>query len=138
MEILLIEDNPVDAWITQETLSACGIPIKVHYLPEGEAALGFLNQVAPFQAAVTPDLILLDLHMTGMGGVEFLKNVKNVPRLKNIPVVILSTSSHPKDIEETYQFKAIAYLNKPIQLEEIVLILNNLPIFSPRVKLIMD
>jgi CheY-like chemotaxis protein len=138
MEILLVEDNPIEAWITQETLAESGLQVHIHHLTEGKQALDFLTKAAPYAEAIKPDLILLDLHMTGMNGVEFLRKMKAYPHLKDIPVVILSTSSHPRDIEETYQYQAVAYLNKPIQLSEIRPILDNLSLFRPVLPIVSE
>jgi CheY-like chemotaxis protein len=130
-EILLVEDGDVDAWLTGTVLSECEGTFNFSRVKEGREALDFLLKSEPYQEAQTPDLILLDLHMAGLDGLELLRQIKFHPSLKDIPIVILSSSSHPHDIEETFRCKAIAYLNKPLTREAIQPIIDNLNLFKP-------
>jgi CheY-like chemotaxis protein len=129
--ILLVEDGDVDAWLTGTILSECEGATHVRRVKEGREALHFLLKKEPYQEVQTPDLILLDLHMAGIDGLELLRRIKSHPALKDIPIVILSSSSHPRDIEETFQCKAVAYLNKPLTREAIQPIIDNLNLFKP-------
>jgi chemotaxis family two-component system response regulator Rcp1 len=131
MEVLLVEDSEVDAWLTGEVLQSCGVRVNLNQMSEGNEALNCLMKLGPFQQAATPDLILLDLNMPGMDGFDFLYSIKQVPFLRDIPVVILTTSALEKDIDRTFQYQAVAYLEKPLSAEEIVPILQNLSLFSP-------
>jgi CheY-like chemotaxis protein len=128
-EILLVEDGDVDAWLSRTVLDECEGFLNIHRMKEGREAMDFLLRNEPFTDAPTPDLILLDLHMTGIDGLELLRLIKHNLSLKNIPVVILSSSSHPKDIDDTFLFKAVAYLNKPLTVEAIQPIIDNLHLF---------
>jgi len=130
-EILLVEDGDVDAWLTGTVLSECAGAFNFCRVKEGREALDFLLKTGPYQEAPTPDLILLDLHMAGIDGLELLRQIKSHLSLKDIPIVILSSSSHPRDIEETFQCKAVAYLNKPLTREAIQPIIDNLNLFKP-------
>ena len=131
IQILLVEDSEVDAWLTQAALRESDVRATIHLVTEGNEALNFVAKIGPFKDVPTPDLILLDLKMAGMDGLDFLRIIKQHPQLRDIPVVILSTSSHPRDIEETYQFKAAAYLNKPLKAHTLVPIIHNLHLFRP-------
>jgi CheY-like chemotaxis protein len=130
-EILVVEDNEVDSWLIRNALEACGIANTIHLVTEGNEALNFIMRIGPFKTVPVPDMILLDLNMPGLDGLDFLRLIKQFPELKNIPVIILSSSSHPNDIEETYRFRAAAYLNKPLNVNEIRPIVENLHLFRP-------
>lgn len=129
VEVLVIEDNEVDAFLSHDALTRNELFIKLNFVSDGNEALNYLFKIGPFQQAVTPDLILLDLKMDGMDGLEFLQSLKEHSTLGTIPIVIVSTSTHPADVEATYQFNAIAYLNKPLRQEEIIPIIENLHLF---------
>lgn len=131
IEILVIEANEVDAFLSHNALTCNELSVQLNFVSDGNEALNYLFKIGSFQQALTPDLILLDLKMDGMDGIEFLKVLKDHPTLKSIPVVIVSTSSQPTDIELTQQFNAIAYLTKPLVQQEIVPIIENLHLFSP-------
>lgn len=131
--VLVVEDNTIDAFLTQAALEECDATIKVASVSEGTVALNYLLKTGTFQNAPTPDLILLDLNMPVMDGLEFLKLIKQNPQLKHIPIVILTTSDNERDIKQTFQFQAVAYLNKPLASQEILPILENLALFTPKV-----
>ena len=85
----------------------------------GEEGLEFLNHRGDYSNGTPrPDLILLDLNMPGMGGKEFLKQIKNDENLKEFPVVILTTSEAERDIIESYKLQASGYVHKPVALDE--------------------
>jgi two-component system, chemotaxis family, response regulator Rcp1 len=130
--ILYVEDNEVDSWLTRAILTECGIPFQLHVVKDGMEALNFLEQSGPIKNECWPDLILLDLKMPGMDGIEFLQVIKQDAFRSSIPVVILTTSSNSGDIEKTYAFQAAAYLNKPLDRKELVLVIENLSLFTPR------
>jgi CheY-like chemotaxis protein len=108
LNILLVDDSPSDVEITREALNASAIPHRMTVLTHGDEVMPYLTGTA------LPDLILLDLNLPGMGGRELLEQIKVDPELRLSPVVILSTSSHERDIREAYQSYANAYLIKPV------------------------
>jgi CheY-like chemotaxis protein len=130
-KILLIEDNDVDLWLTQAIIQENELPVTLHTVKDGSDAINFLNKVAPFQQAITPDLILLDLQLPAMDGHEVLREIKSNSSLSHIPIVILTSSSHPRDIESTYNDHASAYLNKPLNALELAAIIENQNLFKP-------
>ena len=84
---------------------------------DGVEALAFLLRQAPHEAAPTPDLILLDLNLSKMGGPEVLAEIKRHPSLRSIPVVVLTSSDAEKDISKSYQLGANCYVTKPVGLQ---------------------
>jgi two-component system, chemotaxis family, response regulator Rcp1 len=114
VEILLIEDSPSDADLAIEALGQGKILNNLHFVEDGVEAIKFLRRKAPYQAVPRPDLILLDLNLPKKSGVEVLEEIKTDPKLKLIPVVILSTSAAPEDIVKSYSLHANCYITKPV------------------------
>lgn len=118
IEILLIEDNPNDIFLTRETLRERKVWNRLSVAEDGEEALRFLRQEGEFADAPRPDLILLDLNLPAIDGRELLAIIKNDDMLKGIPVVILTTSEDDEDILESYRLHANCYITKPVNLDE--------------------
>ncbi|MEI7848033.1 MAG: response regulator [Chloroflexota bacterium] len=116
--ILMIEDNPGDIRLTREVLSDATIPNNLWAVKDGEEALQFLSQTHEFINAPRPDLILLDLNLPRMSGLDILENIKSDENLRTIPVVILTTSQSEQDILSGYQRFANAYITKPVSLDQ--------------------
>ncbi|MEG3840853.1 response regulator [Microcoleus sp. herbarium14] len=114
VEILLIEDSPSDADLAIEALGQGKILNNLHFVEDGVEAIKFLRKQAPYLGVPRPDLILLDLNLPKKSGVEVLKEIKTDPKLKLIPVVILSTSAAPEDIVKSYSLHANCYITKPV------------------------
>lgn len=118
IEILLIDDDPVDAMLTKELLAASKLRYNVTWAKDGVDALASLRREGDHALAATPDLILLDLNMPRMDGHRFLAEVKCDPALSSIPIVVVTTSEAEDDIAESYRLHANAYITKPIGLQE--------------------
>jgi len=117
--ILLVEDDLADQKLIKISLRNEKIANALYTVQTGEEGLDFLYRRGNYSDGTTqPDLILLDLNMPGMGGKEFLRRVKEDERLKQIPVVILTTSEAEKDIIDSYKLQASGYVHKPVTLEE--------------------
>jgi len=116
IEILLVEDSESDAALTLESLAECNLTKNVHCVRDGVEALNFLRRETPYENSARPDLILLDLNMPRLDGREVLREVKNDEELKEIPIVVLTTSNHDKDILESYGLAANNYIVKPVDL----------------------
>src|SRR5690242_7753622 len=101
IEILLIEDNPADARLTQEALRAAGIAGDLHHVRRGDEALAYLRREGVHEQAERPGLILLDLNLPGRSGHEVLAEIKGDPELRRIPVIVLSSSQAPEDIQRS-------------------------------------
>ncbi len=114
VQILLVEDNPADARLTQEAISETDFRYQMHLAEDGEEAMDFLRQEGEHSDLPRPDLILLDLNLPGMDGREVLAEVKADRELSMIPVVVLTTSTAQQDLLYSYGLQANSYVNKPI------------------------
>ena len=114
VQILLVEDNPADARLTQEAIRDTEFRYQLHLAEDGEEAMEFLNREGEFAGVPRPDLILLDLNLPGMDGREVLAEIKSDEDLGSIPVVVLTTSTAQQDLLYSYGLRANSYVNKPI------------------------
>ena len=117
VDILLVEDNPGDVRLTKEAFKEARIPIVMNVAMDGEEAMAYLNRQPPFENASRPDFILLDLNIPKRDGREVLEMIKNDKSLRNIPVVVLTTSNAEQDIAKTYSLNVNAYINKPVDFD---------------------
>ena len=118
--ILLVEDDPAEQKLIKASLRNQKIANDLYIVNSGEEGMDFLYRRGDYSNGTPrPDLILLDLNMPGMGGKEFLKQVKDNEGLKKVPVVILTTSDSEKDIIDSYNLHASGYVRKPVTLEEL-------------------
>jgi CheY-like chemotaxis protein len=115
--ILLAEDEPADAHLVKAALAENNILADLHHVVDGREALEFLRRQGPrFAAAPRPDLILLDLNMPRMDGRECLAALKQDAALRDIPVVILTTSDVERDVVASYQLGAAGYITKSVDM----------------------
>jgi chemotaxis family two-component system response regulator Rcp1 len=119
MHILLVEDCESDIFLFRHALKSIKMPIVLSVVEDGEQALAFLFHRVPYAQVEQPDIILLDLNLPATSGFEVLAALEHDPRLKFIPVIILTTSDHPDDIDRCYELGANAYLTKPFGLENL-------------------
>ncbi|MCB0580494.1 MAG: response regulator [Phaeodactylibacter sp.] len=115
--ILLIEDNPGDVRLTQEALKEGKKSIVLEVATDGIEALKFLRRQDAYTEKPTPDLILLDLNLPKWDGREVLREIKNDPQLKRIPVIVLTTSNAGADVLKCYDLHANCFINKPIDFD---------------------
>jgi CheY-like chemotaxis protein len=120
VEILLVEDNPGDARLTREALKEGKIRNSLHHAIDGVEAMAFLRREDKYQDAPVPDIVLLDLNLPRKDGREVLSEMKQDPRLRSIPVVVLTTSEAEQDIVRTYELHANCYITKPVDLEKFI------------------
>ena len=125
-EILLVEDNPGDVRLTREALRESSLPSRLSVAGDGVEALAFLRREGKYAEAPRPDLILLDLKLPRKGGLEVLAAIKADERLKQIPVVVLSSSTAPDDISRAYQLQASCYVTKPADLDHYVSVVQSI------------
>jgi chemotaxis family two-component system response regulator Rcp1 len=118
VDILLVEDNPGDVRLTTELLKDSKIRNRVAVASDGNSAIDFLYRRGQFQDAFRPDLVLLDLNLPGADGREVLKEIKNQPQFRQIPVVVLTSSSADEDVLRSYDLRANCYITKPVTLEQ--------------------
>lgn len=116
-EILIAEDNPADVCLMQEALRVL-VPLpNIHVARDGEEAIKFLSRSEPFVSAPRPALVFLDFHLPKTDPRRILSFIKENQDLRNVPVVVLTTSNAPELIREAYALGANCYLSKPSDLE---------------------
>ena len=129
IEILLVEDNPADVRLTQEGIKEARIVNNLNVVGDGEEAMKFLRKEGEYNKSSKPDLILLDLNLPKKDGREVLAEIKEDDKLKNIPVVVLTTSEAEQDILKSYDLHANCYVCKPIDLEQFILVIKSIEDF---------
>jgi two-component system response regulator len=117
VEILLVEDNDEDLELTMHVLKTEKLANQIHVARDGEEALEFLLG-AGASARTRPKLVLLDLKLPKIDGMQVLKQIKANPRTKNIPVVILTSSKEERDLVNGYQLGANSYIQKPVDFAQ--------------------
>ena len=115
LKVLLVEDNLIEIMKMKRTISLLKLKHTIHEAKNGEEALQFLEDKANI-----PDIILLDLNMPKISGIEFLKILKANDDLKHIPTIILTTSNNQKDLLECYRTGMSGYVLKPLKYEDYV------------------
>ncbi|KAB3547684.1 MAG: response regulator [ANME-2 cluster archaeon] len=129
VEILLVEDNPGDVRLTQEVLRDGRVRNNMSVVKDGVDAISFLHQTGEYVGAPRPDIILLDLNLPKKDGREVLAEIKADPDLKNIPVVVLTTSSAEQDIFRSYDLHANCYITKPVDLDQFIRVIRSIEDF---------
>jgi CheY-like chemotaxis protein len=114
ISILLVEDNEGDILLTLEAFSELNVRTSINVVRDGADALAFLRKEGKYAACEVPRLILLDINMPGMNGIELLEHIKSDELLKRIPVLMLTTSSSSADIRACYDRSANCFITKPI------------------------
>ncbi|MBC7882017.1 MAG: response regulator [Anaerolineae bacterium] len=120
--ILIVEDSNEDFEALQRLLQRSPTPIPTHRCVNGDQALAFLEHTGNYmnpQSSPRPSLIVLDLNLPGTDGRDVLCRIKQDEKLKTIPVVVFTTSSNPKDIEDCYRSGVNTYVVKPINFEQL-------------------
>jgi CheY-like chemotaxis protein len=118
IEILLVEDSPSDAQLAIEALQSAKIANRLSHVEDGVEAMKFLRREGPYSDAPRPDLILLDLNLPRKDGREVLAELKEDPKLKQIPVVVLTTSRAEQDVLRSYALHANCYISKPVDFTQ--------------------
>jgi two-component system, response regulator len=121
--ILLVEDSPEDYEATVRAFKRSGLSNPIFRCEDGENALDFLHRRGPYsdpERAPRPGVILLDLNLPGTDGREVLTEIKSDDQLKQIPVIVLTTSNDARDVESCYQAGANSYIQKPVDTEGFV------------------
>jgi len=119
LDILLVDDSEADVLLVELAFEELGIPHRLRVTRDGVEALEHLRSDGVSESGL-PDLILLDLNMPRMGGLEVLLELKDNPRWRTIPVIVLTTSAAATDVWESYSRHANAYVRKPTVLTEFV------------------
>jgi len=113
--LLLVEDNPDDEELTLRSLRQCKLANEIRIARDGVEAIGMLHGESPDPL---PAVVLLDLKLPKLDGIGVLKRIREHPRTRTLPVVILTSSAEDSDILATYDLGANSYVRKPVQLDE--------------------
>ncbi len=130
LRILLVEDNPADADLVREALADGTVPHVLDVLGDGEAIIERLHGDTP---TAEPDLVLLDLNLPRLDGFEVLDRLRDDPRTRSLPVVMLTTSDDPHDVDEAYRRRVNAFVNKPFEIDRFIETVQDVAIYWDRV-----
>jgi two-component system response regulator len=132
VEILIVEDNPLDAELTLRVLKKNNLANEIYVAEDGQKALDFIYCKGEFgsrQSLKPLKVIFLDLKLPKVNGLEVLKELKSNPLTKKLPVVILTSSKEDPDIEKAYEYGANSYVVKPVDFDDFVNALHNTGLF---------
>lgn len=125
-EILLVEDNEDDVYLTREAFEAARLRVNLHHVNNGEKCLQFLRNQGSYADVPSPDLILLDMNMPVMDGHDVLSAMVADDALRHLPVVVLTTSYEAADIQKMYALRCNSYITKPVDFENFVDVIGKL------------
>jgi CheY-like chemotaxis protein len=129
INVLLVEDDPGDVVITREALVGSKLVHNLHVVDNGERAVDFLRRQGEYHDAPRPDLILLDLNLPRLDGREVLAWIKDEESVRQIPVVVLTTSNAEEDVLRSYDLHANAYVTKPVEFEAFIAVVRQIDDF---------
>jgi two-component system, chemotaxis family, response regulator Rcp1 len=115
--ILLAEDNDNDVELTKLGFQRARFAVDLHHVPNGEECLAFLRKQGPYANAPAPDIILLDLNMPRMDGIEVMREMSEDESLQHFVTVVLTSSKADEDVMRSYKLRCNSYLVKPINFE---------------------
>ena len=118
VEILLVEDNPADIELTRIAFQNARIINNLNIVKDGQEALDYLFKRPPFESVNTPDVILLDINLPQIDGIQVLETLKRDPRHEALPVIMLTSSSAERDIVSSYTNNAHSYITKPVSFDK--------------------
>jgi two-component system, response regulator len=127
--VLLVEDDPGHAELTRRNLEQVRRPMRLIHVSDGQAALDYLYQKGDYAApadAPRPHLILLDLRLPRVDGLEVLRRIKEDGELRGVPVVILTTSYSARDVQQAYANHVSSYLVKPVDFDKFTQLMENM------------
>ncbi len=130
IEILLVEDNPGDVRLLENALKESLLAYHLHAVSDSDQAFALLRNSDSFAGVPRPDVILLDLNLPGKNGLEVLEEIKADEELKNIPIIVLTSSERDLDVLVAYRKQASAYLVKPSELSEFAEIIHAIEILG--------
>jgi chemotaxis family two-component system response regulator Rcp1 len=129
IEILLVEDSPGDVRLTVEALKEAKVHNRLSVVQDGVEAMEFLYKKGSFKDVIRPDLILLDLNLPRKDGREVLTEIKSDPKLRQIPIVVLTTSRAEEDVLRAYDSHANCYITKPVDFKQFMSVVKSIEDF---------
>ena len=119
-EILLVEDNPADVRLMREALGEITVGYRLSVVETGAQVLQFLRREGAYKEAARPDLILLDLNLPDMHGLEVLAAIKGDQATRRVPTVVFSSSQNRDEVVQAYTLNANSFIAKPVELEDFI------------------
>lgn len=132
VNILLVEDNPDDIKITERALERGKVLNKLYVVRDGQEALDFLYHKGDYsdpQKAPRPGLILLDINLPKLNGIDVLKKVKSDEKLRRIPIIMLTVSKRDEDVVRSYDLGVNSYIVKPVEFDKFVETIKNIELY---------
>lgn len=129
LDILVVDDDPGDCRLVQESLAEAKAGTRVHVVHDGDEALDYLRGKGAYKKAARPDLVLLDLNMPRKDGFATLQDIRADRDLGDLPVVILTTSTDERDVQRSYKLHASCYVSKPTRIEDFARVLREIEQF---------
>lgn len=129
IRFLLVEDDEDHAELIRQSFSLERLANRIDHVTNGEDALDFLKNVGRFAESVRPHVVLLDLNLPRMSGLDVLERIKDDPKLRQIPVVMLTTSEAPADRARAYEHNANSFVTKPIGFEQLQQVVRQLELY---------
>jgi hypothetical protein len=130
LPILLVEDNPADVELTLRAFKRRKLANAIVVARDGEEALDYMHRRSHFvNEAPCPGLILLDLRLPKVDGLDVLREIKSHPVYRNIPVVVLTTSAEDRDIKTSYELGAASYIVKPVEFEKFLEVVERIDLY---------
>ena len=127
--ILLVDDSEGDITLTLEAFEECRVKTSISIAKNGQEAIDFLLKQGSFQNVKKPDLILMDINMPILSGHEALMKIKNDPKFKKIPVIMLTTSTNKKDVNTAFKNHCNSYIGKPMDINGFTEVVKNIEEF---------
>ncbi|GAB3892856.1 response regulator [Larkinella knui] len=124
--ILIADDDADDRMLIEQAFRECNLTSELHFVEDGEDLMDYLYQRSPYESVMRPSLIILDLNMPRKNGIQALREIKANEQFRQIPVVVLTTSTAEEDILRTYDLGVSSYISKPFDFSTLLDITNTI------------
>ena len=118
IDILLVEDNPADIELTRIAFKEARVANVLHVAEDGQEALDYVFKRPPYENSKTPDIILLDINLPQLNGIQVLESLKTDAKYRTIPIIMLTSSSAERDVLSSYSHHANSYITKPVSFDK--------------------
>jgi CheY-like chemotaxis protein len=129
IDILIVEDNDDDVVLIQEAFSEGKLINRIAFVRDGEEAMAYLRKQGPYTMVPMPGMVLLDINMPKKNGFEVLADIKTDPRLRALPVIMLTVSDREEDIVRSFEQGACSYIRKPVTLTRFIAVVKEFQMY---------